>query len=256
MRRLLTIPISHYCEKARWALERAGVAYAEERHVQGVHILASRRAGGHGTVPVLICEDGVLAESEAIVRFADEHLPPDRRLFPEDPTERGEVEALCRELDAGLGPDARRLMYAHMLPHRDLLLSCNNAGVPAWEDQLLRRLWPAMTPFAARRLGLGPRTIEHDTPRVRAEFDAIGERLADGRRYLCGDRFTAADLTFAALAAAVLVPPEYGTPLPQPDALPEPVASGVREFRAHPAGAFALALFRDERHATAAVAAA
>ena len=33
-RRLLTIPISHYCEKARWALERAGLAYREERHVR------------------------------------------------------------------------------------------------------------------------------------------------------------------------------------------------------------------------------
>jgi len=28
VRRLLTIPISHYCEKARWALERAGPAGA------------------------------------------------------------------------------------------------------------------------------------------------------------------------------------------------------------------------------------
>jgi glutathione S-transferase len=27
--RLLTIPISHYCEKARWGLERLGLAYHE-----------------------------------------------------------------------------------------------------------------------------------------------------------------------------------------------------------------------------------
>jgi glutathione S-transferase len=25
--RLVTIPISHYCEKARWVLDRAGVPY-------------------------------------------------------------------------------------------------------------------------------------------------------------------------------------------------------------------------------------
>ena len=30
---LITIPISHFCEKARWALERAGLPYREERHV-------------------------------------------------------------------------------------------------------------------------------------------------------------------------------------------------------------------------------
>src|SRR5438270_7830337 len=56
--RLITIPISHYCEKVRWALERAGMAYREERHVQGVHRLAARRAGGGITVPVLVTPEG------------------------------------------------------------------------------------------------------------------------------------------------------------------------------------------------------
>jgi glutathione S-transferase len=246
MRRLVTIPISHYCEKARWALDRAGIDYAEERHVQGAHIVVSRLAGGHGTVPVLICEDGVLAESEAIVRWADAALPPERRLLLDAGPE---VLALCRRFDAGLGPDGRRLMYAHMLSHRELMLRYNDVGVPAWEDRALRTLWRLSRPFASYRLGLGPRTIADDTPRVRAEFDAVASRLADGRPYLAGDRFTAADLTFAALAAAVLVPPEYGTPLPQPDEMPEEVASEVRAFREHPAGAFALRMFREERRA-------
>jgi glutathione S-transferase len=248
VRTLLTIPISHYCEKARWALERAGIAYEERRHVQGVHIAYARRAGGHSTVPVLVCEDGVLAESEAIVRWADAKLPPQRRLFLDAGPE---VAALCRRLDERLGPDGRRLMYAYMLPHRDLLLESNNVGVPAWEDRFLRALFPLMTAFAAQRLGLGSNAIEKDTPRVRAEFDAIAERLSDGRRYLFGDRFTAADLTFAALAAAVVVPPEYGVALPQPDVLPEPVASAVRSMREHPAGVFALRLFREERRVAA-----
>jgi hypothetical protein len=45
----------------------------------------------------------------------------------------------------------------------------------------------------------------------------------------------------------VIVPPEYGTPLPAPDELPAEMAAGVRAFRAHPAGAFASRLFREER---------
>ena len=56
MLRLITIPISHYCEKARWALDRAGIAYREERHVQLVHRVAARRAGGGSTVPVLVTD--------------------------------------------------------------------------------------------------------------------------------------------------------------------------------------------------------
>jgi glutathione S-transferase len=72
--------------------------------------------------------------------------------------------------------------------------------------------------------------------------------LSDGRRHLCGDRFTAADLTFACLAAAVVLPPEYGVALPQ--GLPE-----LRVFQEHPAGAYALRLFRELRRSPAAAAA-
>ena len=72
-------------------------------------------------------------------------------------------------------------------------------------------------------------------------------RLADGRRHLVGDRFTAADLAFAALSAPVLLPAAYGSPLPPPEALPDVYAREVRRFRAHPAGAFALRLYEQER---------
>jgi glutathione S-transferase len=83
---------------------------------------------------------------------------------------------------------------------------------------------------------------------VRATFDDVAERLGDDRPFLCGERFTAADLTFAALSAAVLMPPEYGVPLPQPAELPTAMAATVRNLREHPAGAYALKLFREERH--------
>ena len=43
------------------------------------------------------------------------------------------------------------------------------------------------------------------------------------------------------------MPPEYGVPLPQPEELPAAMAATVRELRAHPAGAHALRMFREER---------
>jgi glutathione S-transferase len=210
--------------------------------------VAARRAGGGNTVPVLVTDDrGVLPESEAILRYADEHVEEERRLFPAEPELRRDVEALSRRLDEGLGPDGRRWIYAQMLPYKPLMLRFNNQGVPAWEARALAATWPVASYAARRVLRLRPTTIQDDGPRVRRAFDAVGERLADGRRHLCGDRFTAADLTFACLAAAVLLPPEYGVRLPQPAELPEPVAGAVRDFRAHPAGAYALRLFRTER---------
>ena len=61
-------PIRHYCEKARWALERAGIPFTEERHVQGIHRIASKRAGGHGTTPVLVTPEGAIGESSLYER--------------------------------------------------------------------------------------------------------------------------------------------------------------------------------------------
>ncbi len=161
---------------------------------------------------------------------------------------------LCRELDEGLGPDGRRLMYALMLELKGPMLRVNNQGVPAWEGRTMSALWPLVTRWGRRDLGIDDDTVRVDEGNVRRAFDAVAERRADGRPHLCGERFTAADLTFAALAAAVIVPPEYGVRLPQPDELPEHIGRMVREFREHPAGAYAMELFRTERRGAAAAA--
>ena len=242
--RLVTIPISHYCEKARWALDRAGIAYREERHVQGIHRVVIRRAGGHGTSPVLVTPEGVVDGSEAILRWVDARLEPGQRLFPEDDED---VVAYGRWLDEGLGKDARRLIYALLLPHQGTVMGFNNQGVPAWEAGALRVTYPWMKGWLAKQLGIGPTTIADDTPRVLRAFDAVAERLSDGRPHLCGERFTAADLTFASLSAAVTAPPQYGVRLPQPGEIPPGVEAHLRQFREHPAGVYALSLFATER---------
>jgi glutathione S-transferase len=245
--RLITIPISHYCEKARWALERAGISYREERHVQGIHRFASRRAGGVGTVPVLVTPERVLGESEEILAWVDERTAPEHRLFPPESAARSEVERLCRRLDEELGPRGRRLMYVHMLAQRTLMLRFNNEGVPRWEDAAIRIGWPFIVRFARRELRIQPGIEVEDEAVVWRELDFVADILADGRRHLCGERFGAADLTFAALSAAVVVPPVYGVPLPQPEVLPPLTAAFVRRVREHPAGRYALSLFAARR---------
>jgi glutathione S-transferase len=247
MLRLITIPISHYCEKARWALERGGIPYREERHVQGVHQIVARRAGGGITVPVLVTPEQVIADSADILAWVDERTPPEHRLFPAEPEAREQVERLCRRFDEELGPRGRRLMYVHMLAHRGLALRFNNIGVPSWEDRAIRYGWPLARRFVNRVLGIRPGIETQDEEAVFGEFDFVADLLADGRPYLCGERFTAADLTFAALCAAVIVPPVYGVELPQPEVLPPTMAALVQRAREHPAGRYALMLFTEHR---------
>jgi glutathione S-transferase len=247
MLRLVTIPISHYCEKARWALDRAGMAYSEERHVQGIHRLAARRAGGGSTVPVLVTSEGALGDSTQILAWVDARTDPARRLYPAGTAERREVEELCRRLDDDLGPAARRLMYVHMLAVKDLLLAFNNQGVPAWEDRALRWGWPLLSRFVAHALSIEKGVEVGDEAVVWREFDHVAELLADGRPYLCGESFGAADLTFASLAAAAIVPSVYGVELPPLETLPPRTAALVSRSREHPAGRYALELIARER---------
>jgi glutathione S-transferase len=244
---LITIPISHYCEKARWALDWAGVAYQERAHLQVLHWIPVTRAGGKKTAPVLVWADRVLTDSADIVEEASTRAAPDRSLFPGDPTEAAEIRALQSDFDTTLGPEGRRWMYNALRGNRDIAVAYGCTGVPPWQRRALPFAYPVAARIIDRYLDVTPATAARSEVEVREVFDSVAERLGDGRRYLCGERFSAADLTFASLAAPMLMPPEYGVPLPQPDELPAAMAATVRELRAHPAGAFALRMFREER---------
>jgi glutathione S-transferase len=244
---LVTIPISHFCEKARWALDRAGVPYTEKRHIQLVHVVAARRAGGGTTAPVLRTEDGVYDQSSAILRYADEHLTPERRLYPPDPAQRAEVEALERRFDTVLGPEARRWLYHEVFKDARRFARWNLTGVPRWERAVFPFVLSPAKAVMNRYLRISDATAAAALVRVDEELDAVAQRLSDGRRHLAGERFSAADLAFAALASPLVVPPQYGTPLPQPADMPPAMAAAVERWRAHPAGRYALAMFAEER---------
>jgi glutathione S-transferase len=244
---LITIPISHYCEKARWALDWASIPYRERAHLQVLHWIPVARAGGGKTAPVLVWGDRVYADSAEIVEEASARARPGRALFPDDPAAAAEVRALQRDFDEVLGPEGRRWMYFELRGRRDIAVAYACTGVPAWQRRGLPLAYPLVSRIIDRYLDITPAGAERSEAEVRAVFDSVAERLGDGRPYLCGERFSAADLTFASLAAPLLMPPEYGVPLPQPDELPPTMAATVREFRAHPAGAHALKMFREER---------
>jgi glutathione S-transferase len=212
-----------------------------------IHAFAARRAGGGRTAPVFVCEDGVLAESADILAYADARMTPERRIYPEDEAALAEIRALERDFDERLGPQGRLWIYNQLHDRRDLAMAYGCEGVPGWERRVLRIGFPLAMWMIDRLLNVTPSTAVQAEADVRATFDEVDELLGDGRPYLCGDRFTAADLTFSALAAAVLAPPEYGVPLPQPPELPSATAATVNELRERPAGAHALRMFREER---------
>ena len=88
---LVTIPLSHFCERARWALDYTGLPYTEQRHAPGFHALAVRRAGGQRITPILAIDAGVIGDSTDVLLWADARAAQGRALYPQEPALREEV---------------------------------------------------------------------------------------------------------------------------------------------------------------------
>lgn len=242
---LITMPHSHYAEKARWALDWLALPYREERHVPLLHWIATVRLGGR-SVPVLRHGTRRWLDSTDIVLHADSVCGGDR-LVPTDPAQRREVEALQAHFDAVLGPHARRWAYAQLLPHKHLLRQMMSNGVPRLEAHLLPLLLLLVIPIVRASLRITPESAQRSLQRVQGVFAEVSERLGDGRPFLAGGRFTAADLCFAALAAPVLLPSGCGAAYPTLDEVPPQMREEISRLRDTAAGRYALRLFVQQR---------
>jgi glutathione S-transferase len=241
---LVTIPFSHFCEKARWALDRAGLSYREEPHAP---LLARFATGGdRGTVPVLVRGKDRLIDSTDILVHADA-AHGGGLLYPRDAALRGEIDSLVESLDGNLGLHVRRWVYSQLLPDAKLLRDLWSRGVPDIEAVLVPTIAPMVRFLARKAYRITPDTAQHAREQIRGEFRRIDDRLSDGRRFLVGDRFTAADLTLAALAAPVLLPAECRAAQPALDELPAGAREEVIRLRSTAAGRFVLRLYAQER---------
>lgn len=248
--RLITIRFSHFCEKARWALDYGGVEYREEAHVPMFSWAATYGARGRRTVPVLATPEGTLSDSTDILRWVDarQAAPP---LFPSDAL-GDEVSQWEEQFDRRLGPATRRLAYFHLLPNTGHVRRLLSSAGPAWETRAARLLFPVLKTAMVRGMQINAPGAERSLKTLNEVLDSVSAKLADGRRYLAGDRFTAADLTFAALLTPVLWPEAALRTIPFGyDEFPEVFRAEVERVRATPAGRFAMRLYAEERAATA-----
>ncbi|MFO0695135.1 MAG: glutathione S-transferase family protein [Polyangiales bacterium] len=242
---LVTIPISHFCEKARWALDLAGVPYREEPLPPVFHMARTRPSGVGTSTPQLWLGERVIGQSSEIVAYADERKGGGF-LLPRDELERAEVERWMALLDEELGPHVRRYAYHHLLDRPDLVFPLMVHGVGAPQRVAFRVAFGPVRTLMRKAMRIEAATAERSRARLRAALDTVGEALADGRPYLVGGRFTAADLTLAALLSPFVDPPSYPVPVIAVEDLPAPLADEVRRTRQHAAGKHARAMY--ERH--------
>ena len=228
------IPVSHYNEKARWALEYKGVDYERRAPQPPSHMavaLALTR-GKHYTFPVLVLDGRGIGDSSEIIAELERRYP-EPPLYPSDPAERRRAVELEEWFDENLGPDIRRLAWHEITHDRESLEELSVATAPG----PLRRAPGVMARGARAFVNVrfkvkSEEGAEEARKRVLAALDKLESELGE-RAYLVGDRFSVADLTAAALFYPLVLPAEGPHVLDQPPPAMERFRQPLKERRGY-----------------------
>jgi glutathione S-transferase len=237
------IPLSHFSEKARWALDYKRIAH--RRKVLGAdYLIRAWRATGHGTLPILFLDGRAIGDSTHIIARLEERYP-EPPLYPRDADARRHALALEDYFDEQLGPALRATIITPLFRHDpDVALHVLTTGMPEKAYRTLRPLLRIFPTYYRFRHKISDSNLETDRSTVNAALDRI-EQERQGHAYLVGDAFTVADLTAAALLGALLQPPEIQYPL-RVDLPPY-----LQDYRAtllqHPATQWAAGIYRLHR---------
>jgi glutathione S-transferase len=214
------IAVSHYSEKARWALEHKSVSHVRRTPPPGVHMpvayVLSR--GRTITLPILELDGERFADSTDIIAALERRFP-EPALYPQNPDERRRALALEDWFDEQLAPYIRRLGFYELRREPELLAEVAGRAAP----ELAARFGPALIPYTRTFVGRRYRAsdapgAEHARAQILAALDRLEAEL-DGREYLVGERFTVADLTAAALFYPLVRPadgPQFIERMPAP----------------------------------------
>lgn len=241
--KLLLFPHSHFCEKARWALDYKNIGYAPVAVFPGLHRRTIRNIAPGSSLPVLVTEGGAVQGSNAIIDFLDERVPG-QALTPVAPGARDECRALERHMDAQLGVPVRQILYASLLDHPAFIRRCFTHTMPWWK----RACYPLVATPLRRAIYAAYVKSPAAADAARAAFDdtmtALAERLGAGD-YLVANTFTRADLAVASLLSMIAQPPEH--PFPWGEVPPSAARDFIDAYRDHPVSHWVRRIYRAHR---------
>lgn len=218
---LWQLEISHYNEKARWALDHKGIAHVRRSALPALHQVQALvlTRGRHRRLPILELDGRRIPDSTAIIAALEEYRP-DPPLYPADPGDRARALALEDFFDEELAPAVRAFGFAETLPDLDAAAAAVVPGAGRLRRGVVRAGLPVLRPLMRRDYGAQPGAAAVARARIVAAMDRLEAEL-DGRDHLVGDAFTVADLSAAALFTPILAPPgrQYMPPLGAPAVL-------------------------------------
>ncbi|WP_027007141.1 glutathione S-transferase C-terminal domain-containing protein [Conexibacter woesei] len=245
---LITFPPSLDSEFSRFLLTHYGIERHEERHVIFISSAITLVRARTVRFPVLFDHTLRLNTVHKLIDHFEPLAVPERRLVPPG-TDLTALRADWKLFHSDLNTATTVLAYYHLLPHRQIMVEPLSQGAPPMEVRAVERGYPVFKLLLSALLRLSPSRAETMLTTIRSCLQRVDDRLADGRRYLLGDRFTLSDMAFAIASAPIVWPDQYGGAVPALADTPPGLQAVVRECRARPAGELALRIYRDHRNA-------
>lgn len=221
---LLHLPVSHYSEKVRWALDYKGIDHVRRAPLPGTHIpiaLVLTR-GAQPTLPVMRIDGRAVGDSTAIIA-ALEARHPEPPLYPADAEERARALELEEWFDENLGPHSRLLTFHELIQEPELFAEVASRTVPGPLGKVKPAVGAYARAFTSIRFGANStEAAERAREEIVAAMDKLDAELEKGDgEFLVGERLTVADITAASLFYPVVLPPEgpVAPDLPRPPAL-------------------------------------
>jgi glutathione S-transferase len=197
--KLYQFAFSHFCEKARWALDYKGLRYAPRNLLPGAHKQVTRGLAPKSSLPILVDDINVIQESSAIVTYLDERYP-DRPLTPADRDQARQAIEWEQFLDREIGVTLRLWFYHHALSDRPRALRFLLDATPWYRRPIFALAFPEVRTTMLRAMNIDAESAMKARSRLLAGLEKLDETLQD-RPFLVGDRFSRADLTACALLA-------------------------------------------------------
>ncbi|HEV3130189.1 MAG TPA: glutathione S-transferase family protein [Solirubrobacteraceae bacterium] len=223
------LKVSHYNEKARWALDYKGVPHVRRPVFAGTQSRAAKKLTGGETVPILVLDGQPIDDSTRIIARLEERYP-DPTLYPSDSEPLRQALELEDFFDEELGPHIRLLSIHLTLPDPDVWMGAFMPDLKGARRLAMRAAFPAVRRQVIKGFGIDDRSVA----RAWEQLHRVGKRFQDTVRpsgYLVADQFTVADLTLAALSSPAATPPEFPYPQPQRTSpLAEPLRDGFGEY--------------------------
>ena len=243
------IPLSHFNEKVRWALDFKNIPHRRQR-VGADYLFQAWRATGHGTLPILFLDGKPIRDSTAIIA-ALEQQHPEPALYPKDQAQLRRALELEDYFDEVLGPCLRAAIVTPAVPRRpEPGLARADDGHAGGAYHNLRRLGRIFPSYYRFRHKTKAQRLQQDRADVADALDRISRELQPSG-YLVGEAFSVADLTAAAMLGVLLQPAELQYPLAV--ALPDSLRQYRDDLARHPAAQWNLEMYRRHRGSSAEV---